>query len=81
MAKNKSLFDCFNIPQELKNRADKNKVFPIVGKQDELINFKDASKFWKGYKLKTFDVGHYTIVCKINEVRKYVLSNFTNLKL
>ena len=77
MAKNKSLFDCFDIPKELKNRSDKNKVFPILGKQDELINYKGASKFWRGYQLKSFDVGHYTIILKINEIRKYILSNIS----
>ena len=77
MSKNKSLFDCFDIPKELKNRSDKNKVFPILGSQDELINYKGASKFWRGYQLKSFDVGHYTIVLKVNEIRKYILSNIS----
>jgi predicted esterase len=77
LSKNKSLINCFNIPEQLKKRNNKNKVFPIIGKQDELVNYKDASKFWKGYKVKTFDVGHYTIVLKINEVRKYIMSNIS----
>lgn len=80
ISKNKSLFDCLDIPKELKKRSDKNKVFPMLGKQDEFINYKDASKFWSGYKFKTFEVGHYTIALKINEIRNFILSNFENIK-
>ena len=79
IVKNKSFLKCFDIPKDMKERAEKNKIFPILGKEDELINYKDASKFWKGYKVQSFDVGHHTIAFKINHIRKFILSNFTRI--
>lgn len=80
ISKNRTFFDSFNIPKELKDRASRRKILPVLGKKDELINYDDASKFWKGYKLKTFDVGHYTIALKVNEIRKHVLYNVARIR-
>jgi len=44
-----------------------------LGSNDELIDFKDAQKFWKGYKTKTFNTGHFSIALKIGEIRNYIL--------
>lgn len=69
---NSSIKNCFSIPDNLKNKP-KNKIFPILSKYDELIDYKKAKIFWKGYKPKVFDTGHASILLKINEVRKYML--------
>ena len=80
ISKNRTFFDSFDIPKELKKRADKRKIFPVLGKKDELIRFQDAAKSWKGYKLKTFDVGHYTIALKVNDIRKHILYNVARIR-
>jgi len=80
LSKNKTFFESYNIPNDLKKRADRRKIFPVLGRKDELINFKDASKFWRGYKIKAFDVGHYTIALKVGHVRKHILYNVARIR-
>jgi hypothetical protein len=80
IVKNKTFFKCFDIPKNLKKRTNRRKAFPVLGKKDELVNFQEASRFWRGYKLKTFDVGHYTIALKAGHVRNHILYNVARIR-
>ncbi|OGM19504.1 hypothetical protein A2685_00610 [Candidatus Woesebacteria bacterium RIFCSPHIGHO2_01_FULL_37_10] len=72
VSKNKSILNSFRIPKELMNKP-KNKIVPILANSDEIINFKKASDFWKGYEMVNFNVGHNTIFVKIEDIRKLIL--------
>lgn len=74
---NLSIKQCFNIPEILKDKP-KNKIFPILSKYDELIDYKKAKTFWRGYKTKVFDTGHASIFLKINDVRKFMITKIEN---
>ena len=77
LSKNKSIPKSFSIPRRLTNRP-KDKIFPILADSDELINFKKASEFWKGYEITNFNVGHNTIFIKGDEIRKLILEKVFN---
>ncbi|KKQ36077.1 MAG: hypothetical protein US53_C0065G0007 [Candidatus Woesebacteria bacterium GW2011_GWA1_37_7] len=72
VSKNKSILNSFRIPKELMNKP-KNKIVPILANSDEIINFKKASDFWKGYEMVNFNVGHNTIFIKMEDIRKLIL--------
>ncbi|MBN1169060.1 hypothetical protein JXA63_04180 [Candidatus Woesebacteria bacterium] len=75
LSQNRSIKKSFKIPDELKDKP-KDKVFPILSEYDELIRFKKAQKFWKDYKVKSLDVGHFSVFVKRKEIREYILSKF-----
>jgi len=72
ISKNKSIINSFSIPKEFLSRP-KNKIYPTLGKFDEIFNYEDTQKFWKGYETITFDTGHFSIFSKGKEVRKLIL--------
>lgn len=49
----------------------KEKTFPILAKYDEYIDYAEAIKFWQGFEVKTFGVGHMSTMFMAPEIRKY----------
>ena len=73
LKRNKSIIKSYRIPKRLEKKPQE-KILPILAKEDELISYAKARKFWKGYSTKTLDIGHNTIVIKTDEIRKTILS-------
>ena len=74
LKENVTFKNCYKIPNSLKERRDKKKIFPILGEYDDLIDFTKAKKFWAGYKVKIIDTAHYSMIAKRREIREYILS-------
>jgi len=72
--KNKSLLSAFNIPKEVKDKADRSKITVVLGKYDPIILYSTANKFWKGFNVKAYNVGHASIVAKSQELRDIIQS-------
>jgi hypothetical protein len=49
----------------------KEKAFPILARFDEYIDYAEATRFWRGFEVKTFDVGHMSTMFMAPEIRKY----------
>lgn len=68
---NKSIKKCFEIPKELKNKP-KSKIYPVIGRYDNLVNYQKSKKFWRGYKVKTIPTGHYSVFTAGEDIRDYI---------
>jgi len=79
LSKNRSLKTCYKIPAEMMLRP-KDKIFPILGKHDLTINYRDAQSLWKGYEVLALDAGHSSIFFKRKEIQDYILSKIPALK-
>ena len=73
LKQNESFKTCYRIPTNLASRP-KNKIFPILGKLDLTVNYKDAQKWWRGYQVLALDTGHSSIFFKRKEIQNYILS-------
>ncbi|MBD3280171.1 hypothetical protein GF389_01440 [Candidatus Dojkabacteria bacterium] len=70
--RNASLMNSFSYKNRLSEK-NKDKVIPILGKFDKFIDYDAASKFWEGYQVRVFDVGHSSILVKRKQIRKLYL--------
>lgn len=68
--KNESYFKAFEIPQELKRKRNDKKITVVLGKQDKIVPYKQASRFWKGYNTKAYNVGHISMVSKAGDIKR-----------
>lgn len=69
--KNKSYTDCYKVPEELKDKQ-KDNVVVFLGINDEIIFYDRAKKYWEGFKVHSYPVGHFSIVLKMSEIRKEI---------
>lgn len=70
---NNSIINCFKIPKRLMSR-NKSKIFPILGKYDMTINYKDSQKWWKNYQVLTLNAGHTSIFAKKEDIQNFIIS-------
>jgi len=78
LQKNTSFINCFQIEKQLLNKS-KNKIFPILGKLDMTINYRDSQKWWKGYNIMALDTGHTSIFVKKKEIEDYILDKLSQI--
>lgn len=52
----------------------KDKVFPILGKNDTIVPYQHAREFWKGYDVLTFPNGHMTTALHYNKITTHIAS-------
>ncbi|MFZ5425170.1 MAG: YqiA/YcfP family alpha/beta fold hydrolase [Patescibacteria group bacterium] len=74
MIKNESYFKCFEVPEELIHKRSKSNIWPVIGTEDELINYEKASEFWRGYHVTEFFSGHVSVVFKRNQIKELILA-------
>lgn len=74
ISSNKAYLESLEVPSKYLHK-NKDKAFPILGTNDEAVPFSDASSFWEGFSLKTFDCGHFDIVMYAKDIREYILES------
>jgi predicted esterase YcpF (UPF0227 family) len=71
LCKNKSIKKCFKLSYKDK-RKRRNIIYPILGEYDNIIDYTQTSKFWRGYKISTFSTGHHSIFLKRKQIRELI---------
>jgi len=69
-----SYLKCMDIPQEMLKQADKNKCYPVLAENDELVDFKESLDFWEGYNVLTTKTGHFDIIKDREKIRELIKS-------
>ncbi len=78
MCNNKSYFEAFTVESSVLESM-KSKMFPILGKIDELVPFTDTSEYWEGFETLNLDAGHYSIVLQRAQVQEFMLNRISKL--
>lgn len=65
---------CMDVPEQNLSKADKNKCFPILAENDELVDFEESRKFWEGYQIMTTKTGHFDIIKDREKIRELIKS-------
>jgi hypothetical protein len=75
--KNRSYFDSFSFENNF-SEDNKKKIYPILAKHDWYIDFEKAAMFWKGYDVEVYNLGHRSIIVKLDEIHRYIENKSTN---
>ncbi len=62
------------VAQAKNPKSSKGNVFPVLGKNDTIVPYPSAQKFWKGYDVLTFPNGHMTTALHYNKITAYIAS-------
>ena len=73
MADNSSYLTCMDISDSQIQKANKAKIFPILGTLDETVPFADAKAFWEKFLIQEYPAGHFDIVKYAKSIRQYIL--------
>ncbi len=73
MSENNSYLTCMDISDDRIRKANKAKIFPILGTLDETVPFVDAKAFWEKFLIKDYPSGHFDIVKYAKSIRQYIL--------
>lgn len=72
---NKSYLDCFNVPNEIKDKK-KEKIFPILATKDDTVSYDVAKEFWKGYNTYELESGHFSLITYRHEINKFMMQRY-----
>jgi hypothetical protein len=61
--------------------SNKERVYPVLGVNDPLIPYGQASAYWKGYDLKEYDLGHWLVGFAHRDIRRYIAKQTRELFL
>ncbi len=73
MAENTSYITCMDIAESQIRKANKTKIFPVLGTLDETVPYRDAKAFWEKFMIKEYPAGHFDIVKYAKSIRQYIL--------
>jgi len=71
LCKNKSIKRCFKLSYREK-RKRRNIIYPILGEYDNIVDYSQSTKFWRGYKTITYGTGHHSIFLKRKQIRELI---------
>lgn len=77
---NPAYLNSFNIDKFDQSLVEK--VFPILGSHDRVVNYEKAHQFWqgKGFKVTIFPYGHFTPGIVPGEIRRLIESKISQLQ-
>ena len=73
ISENNSYLTCMDVTGKQIRKANKAKIFPILGTLDETVPYVDAKAFWEKFLIKEFPAGHFDIVKYAKSARQYIL--------
>ncbi len=65
--------ECMDVPNDVLSKANKAKCFLILAENDELVDFEESRKFWKGYNVMTTQTGHFDIIKDREKIRNLIM--------
>ena len=72
-----SYFKAFSVSQTRRQIDQRDRIFPVLGEKDLIINYSKALNFWKGKEVLHFPYGHFVSIVKSKQIKKYIGEKLT----